>query len=66
MPRISVPVDREFMKKFEEGVPWGIRNSLVKGLIEIALAGERNNIYNIAYTPEVGDKFELRKKEPVE
>ena len=66
MPRISVPVDREFLEKYERGVPWGIRNSLIKGLIEVALSGDRNTIYEIGYSENVGEKFELRKKEHLE
>ena len=60
MSRLSIPMDRDALRKFNERVPWGLRHHLIRGLINIALTSDED-ILRIAVNE--GADYSLIRKE---
>lgn len=62
MKRFSTPVDNELYHEFETKVPHGIRATLIRGLVRIALMADADTMWQISSNENKPELFELRKK----
>lgn len=47
MSRICIPVSKEFLNKYSETIPWGIRDKVVRKIIEILIDSNQHTMYEL-------------------
>jgi hypothetical protein len=62
MRRFSIPVDEKLFKEYDEKVIHGIKATLIRGLIRIALESDEHIRWAIAQNEGKPGKFEIREK----
>ena len=62
MRRLSAPVDDTLFKEFDKKVPHGIKATLIRGLVRIALSSTPQTMWDIAANENEPELFEIRKK----
>ena len=62
MKRFSVPVDNELYHEFDVKVPHGIKATLIRGLIRIAMSAPSQVMWDIAANEKSSERFEIKEK----
>jgi hypothetical protein len=62
MKRFSVPVDNELFHEFETKVPHGIKSTLIRGLVRVAMQAPSHIMWDIASNETKPELFEIKER----